>query len=100
MKGGLIGRRVPDGSNIEDVSEPGDYLLLPDRHAIWCMLPNGVINRIPVSERGPTNEPLRWGMVEHEDGAITLKPSIRLHPTEGAHSGWHGFLERGVWRSV
>lgn len=42
-----------------------------------------------------------WGMVEHEDGTITISPSIHLHPTpNGSRSGWHGFLERGVWREV
>jgi hypothetical protein len=94
------GRRIPDGSSIDAVEEPGDYLLLPDRHAIWCMLPNGVVNRIPVDEKGGRGTPPVWGMVEHEDGTITVSPSINLHPTPGMHGGWHGFLERGVWRQV
>jgi hypothetical protein len=94
------GRRIPDGSSIDDVVEPGDYLLLPSRKAIWCVLPNGVVNRIPVSETGTDSAPT-WSMVEHEDGTITLSPSINLHPTPGLdEQGWHGFLERGVWRSV
>lgn len=33
-------------------------------------------------------------VVEHEDRTITVSPSI-LYP-----DGWHGFLERGVWREV
>lgn len=41
------GRRVPDGSSIDAVERPGDYLLLPARDAVWCVLPNGVVNRIP-----------------------------------------------------
>ena len=32
---------------------------------------------------------------EHEDGTITVSPSILIMP-----SGYHGFLERGVWRSA
>lgn len=32
-------------------------------------------------------------VVEHEDGTITVHPSI-------VTSRWHGWLERGVWRSV
>jgi hypothetical protein len=95
------GRRLPDGSSIDDVQTPGDYLLLPNRQAIWCMLPHGVVNRIPVSEKGTTNQPVQWGMVEHEDGTISLSPSINLHPTPGLdETGWHGFLERGAWRQV
>ena len=96
----MQGRRLPDGSSIEDVGEPSEYLLLPGRKAIWCVLPNGIVNRIPVSETGPTDEPMAWGMVEHEDGSLTLSPSINLHPTPGMHDGWHGFLERGVWREA
>lgn len=32
-------------------------------------------------------------VTEHEDGTITAHPSI-------VTSTWHGWLERGVWRSV
>ena len=34
-------------------------------------------------------------ITEHEDGSITVTPSI--HNT--AAGGWHGFLTAGVWRS-
>lgn len=38
-------------------------------------------------------------VTEHEDGTITVSPSILVsNPQEGEL--WHGFLERGVWRSV
>jgi hypothetical protein len=74
---------------------------LPSREAIWCVLPNGVVNRIPVTEsQHNVSSKIQWQMTEHEDGAITLSPSINLHPTPGMHDGWHGFLERGVWRQV
>ncbi|MDH4285588.1 MAG: hypothetical protein OEV35_09755 [Gallionellaceae bacterium] len=38
-------------------------------------------------------------VIEHEDGTITVSPSILV--TSGSNQGqpsWHGFLERGVWR--
>lgn len=35
-------------------------------------------------------------VVEHEDGTITVSPSILHH--EPPLSPVHGFLERGVWR--
>jgi hypothetical protein len=35
-------------------------------------------------------------VTEHEDGTITVSPSIRVYDTE--RDLWHGFLERGVWR--
>jgi hypothetical protein len=37
-------------------------------------------------------------VTEHEDGTITVSPSILIRH----HSGneWHGYLERGIWRQV
>lgn len=39
-------------------------------------------------------------VVEHEDGTITVSPSILLtdYDENGEKIIWHGFLERGVWR--
>lgn len=34
---------------------------------------------------------------EHEDGTITVHPSIKVSNQDGEL--WHGFLEHGVWRS-
>lgn len=36
-------------------------------------------------------------VTEHEDGTITVSPSILISGSEGVQL-WHGFLERGVWR--
>lgn len=35
-------------------------------------------------------------VVEHEDGTITVSPSILV--TGAPDESWHGYLERGVWR--
>lgn len=37
-------------------------------------------------------------VVEHEDGTITVSPSILISHYSGTQ--WHGYLERGVWREV
>lgn len=37
-------------------------------------------------------------VVEHEDGTITVSPSILCTGHNGKQ--WHGYLERGVWREV
>jgi hypothetical protein len=37
-------------------------------------------------------------VIEHEDGTITVSPSILISHWEGR--SWHGYLERGVWREV
>ncbi len=37
-------------------------------------------------------------IVEHEDGTITVSPSILCTGHHGAT--WHGYLEHGVWREI
>lgn len=85
----MQGRRVepPEGADIDDVifaMKPGDYLLNYDG-VPWVVLPNGV---------GPCRLG-GWGVEVHDDGAITTSPSILDHDT-----GWHGYLEHGVFREV
>jgi len=36
-------------------------------------------------------------VVEHEDGTITVSPSILVSNTD---SQWHGYLEKGIWRKA
>lgn len=90
----MIGRRLPDAdmdrphSGWKDwqAGQPGDYMKVLDgeRASWWVMDPAGSIGRLTTHT-----------VVEHEDGTITVSPSI-LDPSAG---GWHGYLERGVWRS-
>lgn len=37
-------------------------------------------------------------VTEHEDGTITVSPSILVSDNSGEL--WHGYLEHGVWREV
>lgn len=37
-------------------------------------------------------------VIEHEDGTISVSPSILCTDGAAGHS-YHGFLERGVWRT-
>ena len=40
-------------------------------------------------------------IVEHEDGTITVSPSILITGEDNdCMCQWHGFLERGVWRTA
>lgn len=41
-------------------------------------------------------------VIEHEDGTITVSPSILVvySDDQGRDGMWHGYLERGVWRTV
>lgn len=36
-------------------------------------------------------------VTEHEDGSITVSPSILIK--DGTGKEWHGFLEHGIWRT-
>ena len=61
---------------------PGDYWR--DEHGLWWVRPPGC-------HAGVLED---HDIVERDDGTITVSPSILL-PGE-----WHGYLERGVWRSA
>ena len=40
-------------------------------------------------------------VVEHDDGTITVSPSILITGYDGdCLVQWHGYLERGVWREA
>jgi Family of unknown function (DUF6527) len=69
-----------------DSVNPGDYWKRTFDGSWFLCAPSG--------EAGGVD--YRWIVTEHEDGTITVHPSIWFNkPT-----GWHGFLERGVWRQV
>jgi hypothetical protein len=76
--------------------KPGDYgratnAELPDGHKYWtAMCPNGLRCNLA-----------RHDVIEHDDGTITVSPSI-LCTYEGGDGRreYHGYLERGVWRSA
>lgn len=79
------GRRLPDGTEPYRL-KPGDYVRVAADG--WYGMPPGT--DLLATLRLHT-------VVEHEDGTITVTPSIlvRNNTTE-----WHGYLERGVWRSA
>lgn len=101
MSAGQItqGRRIyPEPSGKLRFDLPGDYG--KDFAGKWmCRLPNWGENaaalRIGVE--------LNHTVTEHEDGTITVSPSILWDVAcmpAYPESWWHGFLERGVWREV
>ena len=79
----MNGRRVYD----TDVFTPGDYGKHPGNGS-WHGKPPGT--DLLAGLRNHI-------VVEHEDGTITVSPSILVR---GHSSQWHGYLERGVWREV
>lgn len=102
----MIGRRVPADENgwLTQPLEPGDYARVDPkrmhdgseirieafRASYWqYRCPNG---------HGGCLDPKIHTITEHEDGSITVSPSIRITDSEDREM-WHGFLEHGVWRS-
>lgn len=70
--------------------EPGDYCL---HDGVWHVRPP--LNAQGKSYRGSLE---RHTVTVHESGSITVSPSILQQWGDGEEI-WHGWLERGVWRS-
>ena len=65
----------------------GDYG--QDSRGVWCVRPPGQhAGGIPSHK-----------VTEHDDGTITVRPSIVLHNPDGSQA-WHGFLIKGEWKSL
>jgi hypothetical protein len=93
----MQGVHLPDG---EAPCNAGEYAWMP--YANWShrppfftgdgewhlIAPDGRIGAIRERDGAPTHT---W--VIHDDGSVTFSPSLVMP------SGWHGYLERGVWRS-
>jgi hypothetical protein len=85
----MQGRRLPDippeswhGWDSLNL-QPGDYVKFYGKR--WgLMAPNGDEGCLGTHT-----------VLEHEDGSITVSPSIQFETGQR----WHGYLENGVWRS-
>ena len=86
----MQGRRLPDRNGLKLAAfKPGDYgkVTLDGEEHWYIRTPSGVLGNID-----------NHTVTEHEDGTITASPSILV--TGNHEPAWHGYLERGVWRSV
>lgn len=114
----MQGRRRPDNTP-EDELLPGDFCKIPRRDVNgrpgpltdepgpqwWAVRPptakwpGAKDGDPPIMRAGLTGRlnPSVHTVVEHEDGMITVVPSIKQEWGSGEEV-WHGFLERGVWR--
>lgn len=80
----MQGTRLPNGTDWNSTLPNGSYWKLND---IWyCITPNNLFGNLSGHK-----------VVEHEDGTITVSPSIFVNM--GRNPNWHGFLEHGIWRS-
>lgn len=92
----MIGRRVyvdyaKDNRDFPCTLLPGDYGA--DERGIWWAVPPGTELLAGLAKHSVT---------EHADGTITVAPSIAVSGGDpaGTVNHWHGFLERGAWRTV
>lgn len=87
----LKGRRLPDGNHPYEQVKPGDYWKPGYEHRQpdewWFRDPGGALGRV-----------VKHTVIEHEDGTITVNPSILRYPCPPEFpEGWHGWLKKGVW---
>lgn len=88
----MQGRRIYADENGDLRLAEGDYGFSP-KAGHWQIRPPGChAGGIPNRE-----------VTEHEDGTITVSPSILLQEPDGQGNlgtVWHGYLEHGDWREV
>ena len=77
-----MGKRIyPTDTGEIVLSRPGEY---GKTKLMWyAIAPDG---------SGVTINPQSHTVIEHDDGTITVSPSITT-------KRWHGWLKKGVWRS-
>ena len=83
----MQGRRVYLERDQMHKLEPGDYARASDG-MFWMKTPNGIVGRL---------NPAIHSITEHEDGTITVSPSILCKMNIEGRT-WHGWLEKGIWR--
>ena len=113
----MKGKRIPvpeDGNIFGAVENPGDYCGPVEGFAVGPKKPDGTYEQIPVRrvafilpDRSPTGghsgvhhcqEPPHK-FTEEPDGTLTIKESILSYAT-GSYPQWHGYLEKGEWRTA
>lgn len=89
MMAATVGKRlyVDENGNVpRDQLVPGTYVYWPAIDGWWVVTPNGHEGIIKENHK----------VEEHEDGTITVTPSIRVVAPYMADM-WHGFLRDGIW---
>lgn len=77
--------------------EGQDFDKLPPGGYGWCEKLQRWFCRVP-DERFFTGSLRSHQVTEHEDGTITVNPSILCGDGEG--NSWHGWLIKGEWSEV
>lgn len=104
----MIGRRLPVVDGQHPTPElPGDYCgpvmgYTGTRPAVFFLKPNARDADAPPRARSVQHVCSPPHVFKEEpDGTLTISASIGDTAGPGSTSdGWHGFLEKGVWRKV
>jgi hypothetical protein len=84
----MQGKRVYDKAPHD--LHPGDYgRWAADKGNWYACCPDGKLANLTLHQ-----------VTEHDDGTITVSPSILVNQRGMPNPEWHGFLEAGVWRQV
>jgi hypothetical protein len=96
----MQGRRVYLDEGGELRLGPGDYG--QDKRGVWFARPPKMADGDQYTDAHPLMGSLEaHDVVEHEDGTITVSPSILIEYPWGdppRQFRWHGHLERGIWK--
>ncbi len=90
----MKGKRIEDNKYCENNGEYSKQTdTKPYGKEYWnCKTPNGYYGCL-----------VRHEITEHEDGTITVAPSILVSMMDEDKKNkkklWHGYLEKGIWRS-
>lgn len=99
----MIGRRVQcDEHGSPPEMESGDYVRCAPTRALseeekgkWWAKPYWMV----CTPNGHVGNLANHAVTEHEDGTITVSPSIVVTGTGGVEY-WHGMLEKGVFTTL
>lgn len=86
----MQGRRIETPASWETL-KVGDYF--KDADGLWWVTIPGMDPTFPFRIQNPGQEKTTWQVEEHEDGTITVSPSLHMI------GYWHGFLRRGRFES-
>ena len=84
----MNGKRMPEDYQIHRLA-PGEYAAVNCDGGVRCFF--------ACSPDGRLANLAQHTVIEHEDGTISVSPSILVRGG-GDDGEWHGYLERGIWR--
>ena len=86
----VLRRESRDRCALQGLLKPGEYARI---RGVWhCCTPSNHLGNLGNHD-----------VTEHEDGTITVSPSILVFSEDGKgnrNEHWHGYLQAGVWREV